>query len=149
MKPNNYLSNISSFSSRNSYFKSPQLTLTEMGDKVMKNILLVNNWTELILIGKSFPYNHHNFSCKGTIIQMDKSIGAWGISSAAMQLSCTFIFFLKRSSLFIKKTWLSLLKDYLPINKCYHISVHWAFFPCDLLFPCIRVLLFTRATLKG
>lgn len=42
----------------------------------------------------------------------------------------------------------SLLKDYLPVNKCHSISVYWVFLPCDLLFPCIKALLFIHTTLE-
>lgn len=41
-----------------------------------------------------------------------------------------------------------LLKVCLSINKYYNISVYWIFFPCDLLFPCLRVLLSVCASLK-
>lgn len=37
------------------FFKGPQLSLTEMGDEVMENILLFNNLTEGIFRDKSFP----------------------------------------------------------------------------------------------
>lgn len=36
------------------FFKGPQLSLTEMGDKVMENISLFNHSTEVILRDKSF-----------------------------------------------------------------------------------------------